>query len=277
MHISSAAIISIVIMCIGGLILPIGAAIWWKVFKKERMTTILLGAATWLVFSQLLEQIPNYFLFVHSNPVSAAIMSNPIVFSLLGAFMAGLFEETGRFVVFNTFLRNRKNRETSISHGIGHGGMEALVILTISGISNLTLAIIINLGLYDTLVLQPAAASGQSMTALMSAPAQLNALTIGTSFTAIAERIFAMVFHVGASIIVFYAVKYKKIWLYPLAILLHTALDIPAALYQYGTIKSILFVEVLIAVFACAVLFVALKALYFKDKDSISVKTTENA
>lgn len=38
------------------------------------------------------------------------------------------------------------------------------------------------------------------------------------------DRVFTVVFHIGASIMVFYACRdEKKFWLYPMAILLHTA------------------------------------------------------
>ena len=51
----------------------------------------------------------------------------------------------------------------------------------------------------------------------------------------VVERIFAVLFHIGASIIVFYACKDKsRFWLYPLAILLHTAMDFVAGLTSVG-------------------------------------------
>ena len=53
------------------------------------------------------------------------------------------------------------------------------------------------------------------------------------------SRVFAFSFHVGASIIVFYAARDKKFWLYPLAILLHTVMDTVAALSIFKVITSL--------------------------------------
>jgi len=49
----------------------------------------------------------------------------------------------------------------------------------------------------------------------------------------------------------------KKTWLYPLAIVLHAIIDIPAVLFQIGVIKSIFAVEGIICVLAVGVVLFA--------------------
>ena len=61
-------------------------------------------------------------------------------------FFPGLFEETGRFVAFKTLLRKRKQRETSISHGIGHGGFEVMLIIGLNLVSYIMMGLMINNG-----------------------------------------------------------------------------------------------------------------------------------
>ena len=131
--IGSASYAGIGIMIAGGFILPVVICIWWLLKKKEKFTTVLIGAATWFVFAVLLEAIPKYLLFNPATSLGKSIVGNAALYTVIGALMAGIFEETGRIVAFKTLLRKRTNKETGISHGIGHGGFEAIFLLNISG------------------------------------------------------------------------------------------------------------------------------------------------
>ena len=77
------------------------------------------------------------------------------------------------------------------------------------------------------------------------------------------ERILAVAFHVGASMLVFTAARdRRKFWLYPAAIVLHALLDAPAALMQKGVITNMLLLEAVMAVISAAVLIASKKVLY---------------
>jgi uncharacterized membrane protein YhfC len=78
------------------------------------------------------------------------------------------------------------------------------------------------------------------------------------------ERLFAIAIQLSLSVVVFYSVfAAKKVWLYPLAILIHAVIDIPAAAMQAGLLQGIILVEVLVGV--CAV-GVAVFAKFLHDK-----------
>ena len=96
-------------------------------------------------------------------------------------------------------------------------------------------------------------------------PESLKSLTPLTVCISGFERVFAILLHIGLSILVFYAVKRSKTGFYFLAVLLHALFDVPAALYQLGIIKNVLIVEALLAVYAIIFFAVALKKLYDKD------------
>ena len=155
-------------------------------------------------------------------------------------------------VAFNTVLKKRKNRETSISYGIGHGGFEVILILGITYIQYIAYAVMIHTGTFGTLVEQVA----------VQAPEQ-------------AERVFAVFFHIGASILVFYACKDKKhFWLYPLAIILHTGMDFIGGLYIFNVISlSPWMLEGIVSVFGLAVFFGSYLLFYKKD---VGVLTKED-
>lgn len=259
--------ISIAIMIAGGLILPVGVSLWWILAKKEKVTTVLIGAATWFLFAMVLETLPKMLFFNPALPIGRAVMGNTVLFTVIGASLAGIFEETGRFIAFKTILRKRTHRETSISHGIGHGCFEALYVMLAAGIQNLVFAIMINAGLFDGLVEQ-AAASGTDVSSLKALPAQLMAMTPVTGLVVIYERILAIILHVGLSVLVFYSVRKSKVWMYILAIILHALFDVPAVLYQSGVL-NLYVVEAIFTVYSVAFFVIVYFALYRKDKPEL--------
>lgn len=249
------------LMVAAGIILPVGTAIWWLVKKHEKVSTILVGAATWFVFAILLESIPKAILFNPASSIGKAVFGNAVLFTLLGALLAGIFEETGRLVAFKTVLKNRTNNETGISHGIGHGGFEAMYLLLSVGIQYLIFAFMINNGAFGVMTNQGALASMDAST-IEAIPGALAAFTLENSLMSIIERIFAMILHIGLSMLVFSAVKRSRISLYFIAVLIHTLFDVPAALYQFGVL-NLYVTEVFIAIFAVVFTFVVYKKLHF--------------
>ena len=265
--IGSASYAGIGIMIAGGFILPVVICIWWLLKKKEKFTTVLIGAATWFVFAVLLEAIPKYLLFNPSTSLGKTIVGNAALYTVIGALMAGIFEETGRFVAFKTVLRNRTNKETGISHGIGHGGFEAMFLLAVTGIQYITYASMINSGAFQTVV-DIASAAGADVSSLEAIPASIMAITPMSGVLSVVERAFAILLHIGLSILVFNAVRRSKIGYYFLAVLLHALFDVPAALYQRGVL-NIYIVEVMLAIYSVLFFVIVYRTLYKRD-DNIS-------
>ena len=136
-------------------IIPIAIALIWKFWKHEKFTTILVGAATFVLFALILEKtIQNALVFpttmgLPDHAASQFINARPILWALVLGLFPGVFEETGRFMAFKTVLRNRRNRETSISYGIGHGGIEVILVLGINYIVYIVYAVMINTGTFQ--------------------------------------------------------------------------------------------------------------------------------
>lgn len=265
--IGSEAFAGIGIMIAGGFILPVVICIWWLLTKKEKITTVLIGAATWFVFAVLLEAIPKYFLLNPATSLGKSIVGNASLYTVIGALMAGIFEETGRIVAFKTLLRKRTNKETGISHGIGHGGFEAIFLLAVTGIQYITYASMINSGAFQTVV-DIASAAGADVSSLETLPSQIMAITPMNGVLSVAERAFAILLHIGLSILVFNAVRRSKIGYYFLAVLLHALFDVPAALYQRGVL-NIYIVEVMLAIYSVLFFVIVYRTLYKRD-DNIS-------
>lgn len=263
--IGTSSFVGIGIMIAGGILLPVAVCIWWLLTQKEKITTVLIGAATWFVFAVILEGIPKFLFFNPATSFGKTVMGNIVLFTVIGALLAGIFEETGRLVAFKTVLRKRTNKETGISHGIGHGGFEAMFIMAVTGIQDIAYASMINAGTFQT-VIDQAAATGADVSSLEALPAQIMAITPMSAALGIVERVFAMLLHVGLSILVFYAVRRSKTGYYLLAILLHALFDVPAALYQMGVL-NLYVVEAIIAIYASVFFVIVYGVLYRRDNE----------
>ena len=256
-------------------IAPIVIALIWVLVKKERFTTVLVGAAVFLIFALVLEKpIQNILLFptqmgLPETSVSTYFNARPVLLAFMAGLFPGVFEETGRFVAYKTVLKNRKNRETSISYGIGHAGIEVIVVLGLTYITYIAYAGMINAGVFGTIVDQVAAQAPDQVGTVTALAKQLAAFTIGDVGLGLIERVFAVLYHIGASILVFYACKdTKKFWLYPLAILIHTALDFIAALSLFKVISlSAWLLEGIVGAFGILTFVAAYCLLYKKDKN----------
>nr|MCR4688206.1 YhfC family intramembrane metalloprotease [Saccharofermentans sp.] len=219
--------------------------IWCKK-KREPVTTALIAAAFFFVFVILLEKpIQNVIIFptamgLPETSVSRFINGAPILWAFLLGFFPGLFEETGRFVAFKTILRKRKQRETSITYGLGHGLFEVMFIIGITFVQYFIYAVMLRQGTFASLL--DTVPSSTSLADLEAQIAQvvesITSYDPAAVLLTIVERIGAVLFHTGATILVFYAVKdRKKLWLYPLSIALHTLLDGIVGLRLAGVIS----------------------------------------
>ena len=258
-------------------VVPLVIAIVWTKKKNERFTTVLVGAATFLVFAVILEKlIQNVLVFptlmgLPETGISKFINARPVLWAFIVALFPGVFEETGRLVAFKTVLKNRKNRETSISHGIGHGGFEVMILMGATYATYLAYALMINSGTFGIVVDQVRAQAPEQAETLTTLVDQIAAFSFADLAIEIVERIFAVLFHIGASMIVFYACKDKgRFRLYPLAILLHTAMDFVAALSLAEVWNPPVWVlEGIIGIMAILTFGGAYFLLYKKDEQTI--------
>ncbi|MCI5873958.1 MAG: YhfC family glutamic-type intramembrane protease [Clostridiales bacterium] len=253
-QVSSGAIGGMVLSMIFAILGPILLLIVWRIKKKCNLMPALVGAVTFIVAALVLENIPKYFLFSGTNTVSEYVLSHAWSYALAGGLLAGIFEECGRFVAFRFFLKKHTARETSLTYGIGHGGIECIVLLGLGMVSNLSMAFAINSGALTAIMENIPA---EQLAVYESVVSTLTTATFGLFLLGIWERIFAVLFHIALSVLVFAGVTEKsKFYLFPLAILLHAGLDIFAALYQFGMI-TLPVTELFITLFSCVCAFFA--------------------
>ena len=268
--VGSQAFVSLALGAALGILLPLGIALLWVRKKHEPFKTVLVGAVIFFLFVTILEKPIQALVITGEHPVAAFLNANPVWWALVVGLFPGVFEETGRLFAFKAILKNRKNRETAISYGVGHGGMEVIMLLGVNYAAYLAYAAMINSGTFGTVIEQAAAKAPEQAETLRTLAQQLSGLTIGGVGLGLLERGFAFLFHIGASILVFYACRdRRRFWLYPLAIVLHTALDFIAGLTiaKVVTIPT-LALEGIIGVFAVLVFCGAYFLLYRRDADA---------
>lgn len=210
-------------------VLPV--ILWIVMAKKWKGTgTAVMAGALGFFVPQMLVRIP--LLSVPSvNQALVGIYSfSPIVYFLLLASTAALFETGGRLFVFKSLLKNRLSYQSAVAAGYGHGAVEAFILVGMSYASNLFLSYSVNGGTLD-----------MSQAAVALVVAQL-AQTPPTLFlTAAFERVCTVVFHVALSTLLCWKITKGKTMegiLYCIAA--HGALDFFVPLIQAETGSYIL-------------------------------------
>ena len=238
--------------------IPVVLIVAWKMYTKRSLVPFWVGVMVFIAFSRMLEMIPHSLFLLSSNPVSKAINGNVVLYVIYAATVAALFEETGRYLAFRFVLTKHPNKETAVTYGIGHGGIECILVLGVTYIQYYTYGQLINNGSMDKM-LSAYKDSSQSVDALNQLITNIKGVTQMTCYMADLERISAMMVQVALSILVFQAVYVAgKKYMYWVAVALHFLMDVPAALYQKSVLK-LLPTEIILFVYAALVLALGVK------------------
>lgn len=252
-------------MALIGLIGPLALFTIWIKKTHQPVRTILIGVAIFFIFAIVLESFPKTILFQDNNPIGSVILSNQILYVIVAALLAGVFEEVGRLVAFKYFLKDRKDKLTAITYGIGHGGFEIMYLFVLGGVQSLILAILVKTGQYHDLVMIASMQSPGQYEALQAIPQALANTSFDVLLFSCLERISALLIHISCSIIVFKAVRQKGcLWMIQLAVLAHASIDVIAAMYQVGILSNIYIVEALIILWAIVLFGICFKFIYKK-------------
>lgn len=257
--VSELSIVFMVISSLAGFAIPVILLIFFRKKKEADILPFFVGCAVMLVFALILESAVHQI--VLGSSVGERILGNIWLYALYGGLMAGLFEETGRFIAFKTVLKKQDKDVNALMYGAGHGGFEAAVLLGFTMISNIAIAVIINSG--NTSVLTENL-SGDTLTQMEAALKDLTMTAPYIFLIGIIERVFAVTLQIALSVIVWTAVKNKKRWyLYPAAILIHFFVDAAAVILMHYNVPTLL-IEVLVGVMAALVAVFA-KNLFVKS------------
>lgn len=214
--INIAAIIISLLVSVG---IPMILGLFWENKKDARLSSALKGAGTFVVFALILESI------VHNIVIKImgqdSFMELPF-YAIYGGLAAGLFEEVGRYIVMRLFMKKKLDKTEAIMFGIGHGGVESILLVGLTCVSNVVVSIMLNIG-QGNLLLKGTDPSMQTQLIEQLSPLWISGP--GTFLWTGIERISAIAFHICASYLVYRAARDRKFSLCILAVILHAIMD----------------------------------------------------
>ena len=255
--ISAGSILCMAVSALVSIVVPVALLIIFRKKYGAKIVPALVGAAAFVVFAMVMEQAMHMLVLKPGEDGSKWLSAYTLGYMVYGSLAAGVFEETGRFLSFKLLRKRYGGIRTALSYGVGHGGIEAILVGGTSMISTIAISVMANAGSAALTEGPNAELAARQLQAIAGTPPAMFLI-------AGAERLFALTIHIALSVIVFYSVYgERKIWLYPAAILLHALIDAPVALSQVGVLTNVLALEGL--VLFCAVVL-ALLAVYTHHK-----------
>lgn len=249
-----------IIICFG---IPIGYLIYLIVGKKGRIKSYICGALVFII-SQVFLRIPIIQgIMPKLDWYITMSIFNPIVYCLFLGITAGIFEEVGRFLGFKRVLKNERSWEDGIAFGVGHGGVEAMLITGGANIQNLIMVLALKNGNFNS---SKFGISEESFKVIFESVTSMDILFAGV------ERVSAICIHIGLTLLVLYGINKGKKLSLGLAILIHGAIDFVVSIFSQIGI-SIYLIELWCAVCAVILLVYSIKSKkLFKGEVSKSEK-----
>lgn len=230
--VSTATLISCVIAMLICILLPpaIGLLYAAKNRGQKIISAWLLGAAGFFV-TQMVIRVPILTVLQMIPGFQAFSKNHGFLYVFAMAFTAGLFELAGRFVVAKV-MHKKSNLSCArgFAAGLGHGGIEAMLLVSMTYLNNILYIFMINSGTFDGLVAQ-SAQTGVDVSALWQIKDQLLNANPALFLLGVYERILAMICHLAMSLMVCYGIHTGK----PLkssliCLIIHTMIDLSAGI-----------------------------------------------
>lgn len=263
------AIPSLIITVILMVAIPVIFFIYWrKNYKQQtKISWLIAGAIGFIVSARVLELGVHMVCIVTDNPISRFINGNTIAYVLYGIIMAGVFEECGRYIVLKYIMKKNRTTENAVMYGIGHGGIEILAVLLPALITYLAVAVLFSAGDMEN-ALSTLDITEETVSVALPSIQTAAAFDYGMMAMNVIERLFAMLLHIGLTVVVYYGVVTDKKICLPVAIILHMLMDTFPALYQRSVVP-LWTVEPWAGVWTGVAVFIAVN-LYRKMKKSSS-------
>ena len=152
---------------------------------------------------------------------------------------AGIFEETARYLSFRFWLKRKPSTLLPIKYGAGHGGIEAFLLGILTLYALIQVQTLGGEGSLDSFPPEQVDMIRAQISAYWDVPWQHSLLGAW-------ERVSALVFHIGASLMVYKSVREKRPSWLAIAVLGHTLLNAFAVIssrqLDFVLLESILFI-----------------------------------
>lgn len=213
------------------------------------------GALGFFVFALVLESIVHYVVFNSGLMSPGGLLSSPLAFALYGGLMAGLFEESARFIAYKKLIPKQREWKDGLAYGLGHGGIEMLLLGGLNLVAYFVISVMYNNGNagIPEAAIQPIASTPWWQFGLGGL-----------------ERMMALIIQIALSIFLLYGIRNNKNIYLLYAILLHALLDFAPAFYQKGLLNIYVTEGILLVLALIALLYVTRSRKLFADNDDIT-------
>ena len=215
-----------ILICFG---VPLGGLVYLANKKDGYEKLFFIGVLTFVI-SQILLRLPLLGVLAEFDWFIRFQFQSPLLFLLIvGGLSAGVFEEVARYLGLRLGCKKRWRFMDAVALGLGHGGIEAILLV---GLNQLILLL-----LYDDI----SSWSGEFLLAGI-------------------ERVFAMTAHITFTIILLYIMK-RRAWLaIVIAIVLH-------AIFNFITIYLATTQNLSLTYLAMGIMTFVLVGICYKLKD----------
>ena len=222
----------------------------------EKLFSAWFWGAMGFFVTQMVIRVPILAILQSQSWFAAFAQNSLFLYAFLLAFTAGLFELAGRFVVAKILSKNLTYRR-SLAAGLGHGGIESMLLVGVSYIANLLFIFTINNGTLDMAIAE-LANIGTDVSGLIQIQETMIQSSPVLFLLAGYERILTIIAHSAMSMIVCYSMyRGKPLQGALLCLGIHTFLDLTAGIQMlnpgsqglvYGLIYGILTLMAIISI-----------------------------
>lgn len=224
---SNLSVVCIIFTFFVSLLLPLGFLVFYALrHKKQGIWRAWLVGALGFFVPQILIRLPILTALSRMEGFVTFAQTHPWSYSLSLAFTAGLFEVVGRYVVARCLKKNLTYRR-ALAAGLGHGGIEAMIITGLVYLNNIVYLVMFQTGSLDAQIAQAA-----DPTALLAIKDGMMNTSWILFFLAGFERLLAMTCHAAMSMLVCYGVHRGKAAPTIFAFAMHVCMDSVAGISQ---------------------------------------------
>ena len=190
--------------------------------RHARMAGPLVAGALAFYVSQMLIRIPLLQFGMPFLQKQGIELPKGFLYLLALSLSAGLFEETARVGAFRLLIKERRTWASGVAFGIGHGGIEAILLVGMTYVNNLVLSTMYNRGTLN--IFLEGKVPPETVSAIVSA---LTGTSADQFFSAGLERLMVMAIHIALSLIVLEGITKGHTWLsWMVAVILHGGVNL---------------------------------------------------
>ncbi len=239
------------LLCI---LLPLLFLWYYKRKTGVKIGSFFIGAAFCLLFSFIVPSILNILILSGlrlGHFFSAA--NHPLYSAVYGACSLGLTSTIGSYVGLKYAMKSRPGKENALVFGVGMGGFESIFNGSTIYITNLIAAILVN-SVGSAEYFKKLGLTGTELTKNQKLFSELAATPASDFFMDATYLILSLILYAAITLLIYYAISKKEIWLLPVSIVLHILGYVPIYLRNIELFENsvILFVIATLYTFAIA-------------------------